>query len=247
MLLYVFFNQRVAFITGKLLWGPTGEQSEYQCYEQNKKGTRHGNCGYDRISGSYMKCHDEDVRCGMLHCTHLNEQLEFGMESVAILSHSFINSGGRIIPCRTALVDLGLNQIDPGLAPEGAKCGDGSLCVNKKCMPVASLKIGPASCPENCNGHGTCNSNGHCHCGKNFCKRRRRSDTKFKMQSLRGCRFRVRSSSMLRIGSGRQRRLWPCNKPGQLNGSRGATCSRPYHRDTLGYPLYRSGHQERWA
>jgi len=38
------------------------------------------------------------------------------MESVAILSHSFINSGGRIIPCRTALVDLGLNDIDPGLS-----------------------------------------------------------------------------------------------------------------------------------
>jgi len=52
----------------------------------------------------------------MLHCSHLNERLEFGMESVAILSHSFINSGGRIIPCRTALVDLGLNDIDPGLS-----------------------------------------------------------------------------------------------------------------------------------
>jgi hypothetical protein len=60
----------------------------------------------------------------MLHCRHLNERLEFGMESVAILSHSFINSGGSIIPCRTAIVDLGLNQVDPGLAPDGAKCGE---------------------------------------------------------------------------------------------------------------------------
>ncbi len=42
----------------------------------------------------------------MLHCSHLNERLEFGMESVAILSHSFINHQGRIIPCRSALVDL---------------------------------------------------------------------------------------------------------------------------------------------
>ena len=46
----------------KLLWGPTGEQSENQCFEQNKKGTRHGNCGYDRVSGSYNKCNDTDVR-----------------------------------------------------------------------------------------------------------------------------------------------------------------------------------------
>jgi hypothetical protein len=66
----------------------------------------------------------------MLHCRHLNERLEFGMESVAILSHSFINSGGDIIPCRTAIVDLGLNQVDPGLAPDGAKCGEGKVWIN---------------------------------------------------------------------------------------------------------------------
>ena len=66
--------------------------------------------------------------------------------------------------CRTALVDLGLNDVDPGLAPEGARCDEDSLCVNRKCMPVASLTIGPASCKNNCNGHGMCNSKGHCHC-----------------------------------------------------------------------------------
>jgi hypothetical protein len=49
------------------------------------------------------------------------------MESVAILSHSFINSGGSIIPCRTAIVDLGLNEVDPGLAPDGARCAEGKV------------------------------------------------------------------------------------------------------------------------
>lgn len=63
----------------------------------------------------------------MLHCRHLNERLEFGMESVAILSQSFINQKGSIIPCRTAIVDLGLNQVDPGLAPDGASCGEGKV------------------------------------------------------------------------------------------------------------------------
>ena len=148
----------------KLLWGPTGKQSDYKCYEQNKKGTRHGNCGYNRMNRSYIRCLDEDVRCGMLHCTHLNERLEFGMESVAILSHSFINSGGKIIPCRTALVDLGINEIDPGLAPEGAKCDTDKLCVDKKCIPISSLPVGPSSCLYKCNGHGICNNHGHCHC-----------------------------------------------------------------------------------
>lgn len=84
----------------RLLWGPSGKKSDNQCYEQNKKGTRHGNCGYDRVNDTYIACEETDVRCGMLHCQHLNERLEFGTESAAILSHSFINSGGRIIPCR---------------------------------------------------------------------------------------------------------------------------------------------------
>jgi len=152
----------------RLLWGPSGKKSDNQCYEQNRKGSRHGNCGYNRLNQSYIPCVEPDVRCGMLHCQHLNERLEFGMESVAILSHSFINSGGKIIPCRTALVDLGIDDVDPGLAPEGARCGEDSLCVNQKCMPVANLKIGPLSCPNNCNGHGVCNSLGHCHCDSSW-------------------------------------------------------------------------------
>lgn len=43
---------------------------------------------------------------------------------MAILSHSFFNVDGKIIPCRTANVDLGLQDVDPGLVPNGAKCGN---------------------------------------------------------------------------------------------------------------------------
>ena len=155
----------------KLLWGPTGTSSDAQCYDMNNKGTKHGNCGYNRIESSYVKCTDENLLCGMLHCKHLNERLEFGMESVAILSHSFINTGGKIIPCRSAIVDLGLNQVDPGLSPDGAKCAPGKMCVNQKCMPVADLRAsvsGGKACPNNCGGNGVCNSLGHCHCNRGF-------------------------------------------------------------------------------
>ncbi|XP_043514274.1 uncharacterized protein LOC122530927, partial [Frieseomelitta varia] len=155
----------------KLLWGPTGISSDAQCYEMNNKGSKHGNCGYNRVESSYVKCTDENLLCGMLHCKHLNERLEFGMESVAILSHSFINNGGKIIACRSAIVDLGLNQVDPGLAPDGAKCAPGKMCVNQKCMPVADLRAsvsGGKACPNNCGGNGVCNSLGHCHCNRGF-------------------------------------------------------------------------------
>ncbi|KAJ8960047.1 hypothetical protein NQ318_009484 [Aromia moschata] len=152
----------------KLLWGETGKSSDEQCYKMNTKGTRHGNCGYNKLTQSFFKCDNESVLCGMLHCKHLNERLEFGMESVAILSHTFINKKGSIIPCRTAIVDLGINQVDPGLTPDGALCGDGKMCVNQKCMSVSSLrKMGP-KCPEDCNGNGWCNNKGHCHCKDGF-------------------------------------------------------------------------------
>ncbi|XP_057341759.1 uncharacterized protein LOC130678494 [Microplitis mediator] len=155
----------------KLLWGPSGSSSDSQCYNMNNKGTKLGNCGYNRLNSSYIKCDDPNILCGMLHCKHLNERLEFGMESVAILSHSFINNGGKIIACRSAMVDLGLNQVDPGLSPDGAKCAPGKMCVNQKCMPIADLRtltIGRDICPNNCGGNGVCNSLGHCHCNRGF-------------------------------------------------------------------------------
>ncbi|XP_053669085.1 uncharacterized protein LOC128719486 [Anopheles marshallii] len=153
----------------RLLWGPTGKSSE-QCYVKNEDGSRHGNCGYNRVKNEYVKCDEADVHCGMLHCRHLNERLEFGMESVAILSHSFMTYNGSVIPCRTAIVDLGLQKVDPGLTPDGAKCGEGKMCLNQMCMSVEKLRAtgSGAACPENCNGKGVCNSEGHCHCDPGF-------------------------------------------------------------------------------
>ncbi|CAH1104939.1 unnamed protein product [Psylliodes chrysocephalus] len=152
----------------KLLWGETGKSSDDQCYMMNTKGTRHGNCGYDKLTQSYFKCENESILCGMLHCKHLNERLEFGMESVAILSHTFINKKGAIIPCRTAIVDLGINQVDPGLTPDGALCGKGKMCVNQKCMSVSSLRKQGPHCVDDCNGNGWCNNKGNCHCRDGF-------------------------------------------------------------------------------
>ncbi|XP_036234356.2 disintegrin and metalloproteinase domain-containing protein adm-2 [Bactrocera oleae] len=149
----------------RILWGPTGESSEH-CYSKNVEGKRGGNCGYDRINKLFTRCEDEHVRCGMLHCRHLNERLEFGMESAAMLSHSFINHEGNIVPCRTALVDLGLESTDPGLTPNGAKCGEDKMCVNQKCLTIERVRdtgLGK-QCPDNCNGNGVCNSLGNCHC-----------------------------------------------------------------------------------
>ncbi|KAH8247392.1 hypothetical protein KR038_003714, partial [Drosophila bunnanda] len=153
----------------RTLWGPTGDNSEH-CYDKNTLGSRLGNCGYNRLNKTFVSCPAEHVNCGMLHCIHLNERLEFGMESAAVLSHSYISHDRKIVACRTALVDLGLQTTDPGLAPNGAKCGDDKMCVDQRCLPVATVRqkgMG-TPCPEDCNGKGICNSRGHCHCDIGF-------------------------------------------------------------------------------
>ena len=153
----------------RVLWGISGNSSD-ECYSKNENGSRHGNCGYDRLANEYVKCRSEDIYCGMLHCRHTNEKLEFGMENVAVLSHSFLNHENRIVACRTAIVDLGLESMDPGLTPNGAKCGEGKMCVNQRCLAIESvIKGGKGTpCENDCNGHGVCNSEGHCHCDANF-------------------------------------------------------------------------------
>lgn len=153
----------------KVLWGPSGKSSD-QCYIKNTDGNIYGNCGYDKLKNQYSNCSEEDILCGMLHCRHLNEKLEFGMESVAIVAHNFINHDSNIIPCRTAIVDLGLQVKDPGLTPDGAKCGEKKMCVDKKCKSIDALRASGIGigCPDDCNGNGVCNSNGNCHCNLGF-------------------------------------------------------------------------------
>ena len=74
--------------------------------------------------------------CGLMHCHHHSQDLKIGLDSVAIISSSFIQDGRDMIACRNALVDLGLSNTDPGLAPAGAKCGDQKMCLHQKCVSV---------------------------------------------------------------------------------------------------------------
>lgn len=65
----------------------------------------------------------------------------------------------------------GYKSYDPGQVPNGAKCGDNSMCVDSKCVPVPET---PDHC--DCNGRGTCNQFKECHCdigwAPPFCKGR---------------------------------------------------------------------------
>lgn len=148
------------------LWGSTGH-SLIECYRLNIRGIRGANCGLNRITKTYKKCAESDVLCGLLQCDHLNEKLEFGMESAAEMSKFPIISDGVKKTCRSGLIDLGLDVMDPGLVPNGAICGENKMCLNQKCVSVDKVKE-QSSCPSDCFGNGFCDNLGNCHCMEGF-------------------------------------------------------------------------------
>ena len=98
-----------------------------------------------------MQCSESDVMCGLLHCDQSGD-LALGLSSLASVSQPGPE-------CSTALVDLGLGTSDPGLAPDGARCGPEHMCHERECVLVSSLMT---ECL--CSGHGTCDNVGQCHC-----------------------------------------------------------------------------------
>ncbi|XP_047482438.1 uncharacterized protein LOC125034582 [Penaeus chinensis] len=53
------------------------------------------------------------------------------------------------------------------LSPDGAKCAEGKMCVNQRCVAVPAAD-GTRQCPGNCSGHGVCNNKNKCHCDPGF-------------------------------------------------------------------------------
>lgn len=155
----------------RTLWGPSGTSSP-ECYAKNTEGNKNGNCGYDQSKTKFATCALPDVACGRLQCRHLNERLEFGEESRAILTYSYMTSKDKysLIPCRTVTLDFGLQNVDPGLTPNGARCGADAMCLNQTCRPLEALwaeGVG-RQCAANCSGHGSCDNTGSCFCEVGF-------------------------------------------------------------------------------
>ncbi|XP_058455349.1 disintegrin and metalloproteinase domain-containing protein 12-like [Malaya genurostris] len=166
----------------RVLWGSTAKSIDDYCYQTNLNGTIFGNCGNDQQMGDFVKCRQEDVMCGLLHCSHRNEKLDYGMQAYSKLTTTKFSHYGprgtvRSTVCNSAIVDLGLEVTNPGLVPDGAKCGTGKMCWKQKCVSLTHLQendIGE-DCVDGCSDHGVCNSEGNCHCdegyGGQFCEK----------------------------------------------------------------------------
>uniref|UniRef100_A0A182VS57 Disintegrin and metalloproteinase domain-containing protein 12 n=1 Tax=Anopheles minimus TaxID=112268 RepID=A0A182VS57_9DIPT len=158
------------------LWGPTARSGPEVCYATNVNGTIFGNCGEGEGENKYKPCDVHDLYCGMLHCTHQSEKLEYGVEAYAKRTATKFQHHGpmgtvRMTVCNGVIVDLGPDVVDAGLVPDGTKCGTGRMCFQQQCVAISRLQeerdIGD-ECPGNCSGNGVCNSEGNCHCHPGF-------------------------------------------------------------------------------
>ena len=79
-----------------------------------------------------------DVLCGLLHCSHQNEKLSFWKDALTYtMPESFLLFENRRYACKAVILDVGLDMPDPGMVPNGAKCGEDKVrtpllnpCVN---------------------------------------------------------------------------------------------------------------------
>ncbi|XP_056291382.1 disintegrin and metalloproteinase domain-containing protein 12 [Pseudoliparis swirei] len=137
------------------LWGPGAKPAPGICFERvNSAGDPYGNCGKDS-KGSFAKCDARDAKCGKIQCQGGANRPVIGTNAVSIETNIPLQEGGRIL-CRGTHVYLGDDMPDPGLVLAGTKCGDGMVCLNRRCQNVSVF--GVHECSGKCNGRGvTCN------------------------------------------------------------------------------------------
>ncbi|XP_078062161.1 uncharacterized protein LOC144488020, partial [Mustelus asterias] len=137
------------------------------CFEDvNAAGNDYGNCGKNR-EGSFVKCGRSDAMCGKIQC---QSRAESPRERNTVPIDTTVRVNGRDVKCRGTYlysVENGVQDLpDPGLVKTGTKCGDGTVCKDRRCQNASFLDV--SGCLEKCNGHGVCNSNRNCHCNSHW-------------------------------------------------------------------------------
>ncbi|XP_042295665.1 disintegrin and metalloproteinase domain-containing protein 15 [Sceloporus undulatus] len=130
------------------LWGPGSVPVSDTCIASlNSRGDLKGHCG-QKANGSYIPCDKSDVWCGRLQCqdSGVNTRKQNRTTREPACPHSALNPAD--------------DTVDLAIVLPGTACGPSKVCMERRCRDLLSLELPKCQC----NGHGVCNSKGHCHC-----------------------------------------------------------------------------------
>ena len=117
--------------------GPGSQRSVLECYtELNVEGSGRGNCG--TIARRFVPCEPEHVLCGQLMCDGGDFQSEEIDVSVTIYTLS-VRVGSDFETCRTFSSSAVIDTVNPGLVPDGIKCGNESVSSSYNMINICAV------------------------------------------------------------------------------------------------------------
>ncbi|XP_043836556.1 disintegrin and metalloproteinase domain-containing protein 20-like [Dromiciops gliroides] len=139
----------------KAIFGERAYDAPPICYKQaNMIGNQFGNCSLD--GHTYSKCDTAHILCGRLQCTNVSQIPH--LEKFTTVFQVYVNG----VTCFGIDSHMGLEMKDIGYVNNGAVCGQGKICLYKKCVDYSVLNYDCTA--KKCNSNGVCNNKKNCHC-----------------------------------------------------------------------------------
>ncbi|KAM7121436.1 disintegrin and metalloproteinase domain-containing protein 22 isoform 6-T6 [Molossus nigricans] len=152
----------------KYVWGQKVMASDKYCYEKlNIEGTEKGNCGKDK--DTWIQCNKRDVLCGYLLCTNIGNIPRLG-ELDGEITSTLVVQQGRTLNCSGGHVKLE-EDVDLGYVEDGTPCGPQMMCLEHRCLPVASFNFSTCLSTKEggvCSGNGVCSNELKCVCDRHW-------------------------------------------------------------------------------
>nr|XP_028701933.1 disintegrin and metalloproteinase domain-containing protein 22 isoform X4 [Macaca mulatta] len=152
----------------KYIWGQKVTASDKYCYEKlNIEGTEKGNCGKNK--DTWIQCNKRDVLCGYLLCTNIGNIPRLG-ELDGEITSTLVVQQGRTLNCSGGHVKLE-EDVDLGYVEDGTPCGPQMMCLEHRCLPVASFNFSTCLSSKEgtiCSGNGVCSNELKCVCNRHW-------------------------------------------------------------------------------
>ncbi|GAB1289400.1 Disintegrin and metalloproteinase domain-containing protein 22 [Apodemus speciosus] len=154
----------------KYIWGQKVTASDRYCYEKlNIEGTEKGNCGKDK--DTWTQCNKRG--CALwLPPVHKYRQYPKARRA-GWRNHLHLScAAGKNIKLQSSGGHVKLEEdVDLGYVEDGTPCGPQMMCLEHRCLPVASFNFSTCSSSKAgtvCSGNGVCSNELKCVCNRHW-------------------------------------------------------------------------------